>query len=224
MDQIAGAVANAIRQSLTNRSASSVSPNSSSSSSLVANVGNSTRPARPPTTFEQAVELRKRPKFEPPSLFQNVRNRRSRKRDNSRSKPVSTYVRDIILLPKEFKCRDGDISIPRCSRRNKLGKTGLVGKIQINYDMTDTEIHREICEIFVAPMELNEDNIKSGQLFPFTYLQRAGAGCRSLCVPSVKDSFEWNGKEVVSLAKSGSYIYLLANAELPGYQKLVSHA
>ena len=89
--------------------------------------------------------------------------------------------------------------------------------------MTDSEVRSEICEVFAVPMGLIDEDIKSGHLFPFSYLQRTGAGSRALCLPSVKESFEWSGKKVATLAKAGGYIYLLAEDELPGWQRLVSH-
>ncbi len=180
---------------------------------------NAVSPSR--STFELASDLRKRPKFSPPTLFENVRNRSRKKKQMDHSKVV-TYMRDIILLPKIFQCPDGDISIPRSTKRSKLGQAGLVGKIELHSTMSDCEVRREVCEVFSVPMGLLESDIKNNDLFPFIYLQRAGAGTRSLCLPSVKESFQWNGKQVASLAKSGSFIYLLAEAELPGFQKIVS--
>ena len=52
-------------------------------------------------------------------------------------------------------------------------------------------------------------------MFPFTYLQRTGPGSRTLCVPSVSSTFEWDGKKVSTLAKSGGIIYILADSFLP---------
>lgn len=46
----------------------------------------------------------------------------------------------------------------------------------------------------------------------------------SLCLPAVKESFEWGGKKVASLCKSGGFIYLIADDYLPGWQRLVSKA
>ena len=196
-EAIAGAVANVLRERLPPVSVPSPSARN---------------------TFEVTSAL-KRAKFSPPTLFQDVRSRRGRKKQASK---LVSYVRDIILLPMEFRSRDGEISIPRSSRRNKLGKAGLVGKIEIDSTMTDSDVRREVCEVFAVPMGLSESDIGKNHPFPFTYLQRAGAGSRSLCLPSVKASFQWNGRQVASLAKSGSFIYLLAEAELPGYQSAVS--
>ena len=36
-----------------------------------------------------------------------------------------------------------------------------------------------------------------------------------LCVPTILASFEWNGKQVLSLAKSGGIIYILAKEDMP---------
>ena len=154
-------------------------------------------------------------------MFENIRRRNSRKKKNKQEK-VITYVQDIILVSMNYKSRSGEIAIPRATKRNKLGKAGLVGKIEIESTMTDAELRQEICEVFAEPMGLSEEDMKSGHCFPFTYLQKAGAGARYLCIPSVKESFKWNGKQVASLAKSGSFIYLLAEAELPAYECMVS--
>ncbi len=114
-------------------------------------------------------------------MFESVRNRRTSKQ-GQHSKLVS-YIRDIILLPMKFKSPNGDISIPRIIKRNKLGKAGLVGKIEIDSMMADTDVRREIYEVFAVPMGLSDADIKNDHLFPFAYLQRAGAGARSLCLP-----------------------------------------
>ena len=52
--------------------------------------------------------------------------------------------------------------------------------------------------------------------FPFVYLQRTGAGSRSLCFLAVSPSLEWHGSQVASIAKSGGMIYIMAIEDLPG--------
>ena len=103
-----------------------------------------------------------------------------------------SYDRDVIL-PKEFKGRGGDVSIPRSMRQSKLGQAGLIGKLELNSSMSDDEVYMEICQVFDVPMGLTEEDIKDGRLLPFSYLQRTGAGSRSLCLPAFKGSFEWSG-------------------------------
>ncbi len=49
--------------------------------------------------------------------------------------------------------------------------------------MTSDEMSREICRVFSRPLKLDVD---SGELFKFSYLQRAGEGSKSLCYPSVR--------------------------------------
>ncbi len=186
---IAGAVATAIRERFPSASPSPSIPlpfpsNSQSSHSVPAER----------STFDLACDLRKRPKFNPPSLFENMRSRRSRKKGGRQQSKFISYVRDIVLLPMDAKGQDGIISIPRSSKRVMLGKAGLVGKLEITSIMSDYDVRKEICEVFGTPMGLVDSNIKNNQLFPFTYLQRAGSGCRSLCVPSVKADFEWTGR------------------------------
>lgn len=127
------------------------------------------------------------------------------------------HVRDIVLLPEEFRSENGSICIPRSTRREKLGKAGLVGKIEITSSMTEDEVRSEICEVFAVPMGLTVEDIKNGTRFQFSYLLRSGCNSRTLCVPTVKDTFQWNGKQVASLAKSGSFIYLLAREPLPAW-------
>ena len=76
--------------------------------------------------------------------------------------------------------------------------------------MNDKEVRIEVCKVFIKPMGLIMSNLENGEVFPFKYLQRTGAGSCTLCVPSVASTFSWNGKQVASLAKSGGYIYILA--------------
>ena len=71
-------------------------------------------------------------------------------------------------------------------------------------------------------MGLTVDDIKNGIQFNFTYLLKSGSNSRSLCVPTVNDTFKWTGKQVVSLAKSGSFIYILAQELLPAWERFVS--
>ena len=199
----------------------------------------STSPLVSASTYELASGMRrsvKRPRFEPPSLFESERRGRHRRnysstaagnskglRRSTETVPKATqYSRNVILLPLRYKSSNGEVLIPRKGKRSFLGQAGLVGKIEILSTMTDLEVRREICEVFATPMGLTEDDLKSDRLFPFSYLQSSGT--HSYCIPSVnKSKFEWNGKQVASLAKAGAYIYLLADAELPGYQALVSY-
>ena len=88
--------------------------------------------------------------------------------------------------------------------------------------MTDLETRTENCQVFALPMGLTDDDIKNGDLFRYSYLQKAGAGSRSLCIPAVKDSFEWTGKKVASLSKAGGFIYLIAKDFLPGTSTIAS--
>lgn len=176
---------------------------------------------------QQPLSRHKRPRisYEPPSLFESVRRRRNSqsvsKQSPSFSKTVH-YSRDIVLLPAESRNKSGDVVIPRSGKRSLLGRAGLIGKIEIDSTMTDLEVRKEICEVFSTSMGITTDDIKNGYIFPFVYLQRAGSGTRALCLPSVKPSFEWSGKQVASLAKAGSFIYVLAESDLPGYDAQVS--
>ena len=115
--------------------------------------------------------------------------------------------------------------MPRTNKRTLLGQAGLVGKIELNSSMTEKDVRREICDVFAAPMGLLE-RVKDEQStlppFSFSFLQKTGSGAKSLCLPAVKEDYEWSGQKVASLSKSGGFIYLLANERLPGWIKTVS--
>lgn len=109
---------------------------------------------------------------------------------------------------------DDHISVPRGDKRHSLAKLGLIGKIEFSSDMTDRQVRSEICRAFAKPMGLTTLDLEQAKLFPFKYLQRTGAGSRTLCVPSVSETFEWSGRQVSTLAKSGGIIYILAEISL----------
>ena len=121
-----------------------------------------------------------------------------------------------MCLPEEYCDNPRHISVPRMEKRNNLAEAGLVGKIEFNSDMNSDAMKREICRVFSKPMGLTDMDITNGDLFPFQYLQRTGAGSRTLCIPSVSSSFTWSGRQVASLAKSGGLIYIMAESSLPG--------
>ncbi len=75
----------------------------------------------------------------------------------------------------------------------------------------------EVSKVFATPMGLTQSDLAHGTPFNFTFLQRTGAGSRTLCRPSITDSFEWNAKHVATLAKSGGIIYIQANSDLIGF-------
>lgn len=85
--------------------------------------------------------------------------------------------------------------------------------------MTSKDIILEVSHVFSSPMGLSKTEIEDeGKRLNFLFLQWAGAGSHTLCRPSVADSFEWNGKHVASLAKSGGVIYVQALDTLPFMQ------
>ena len=78
----------------------------------------------------------------------------------------------------------GHIVIPRGCRRSLLANNDM-GKIEFQSDWTAEKMKREICLVFAKPFGLSqEDIIPHDKLFPFMYLQRTGAGSRTLCVPT----------------------------------------
>lgn len=131
---------------------------------------------------------------------------------------MNYYVREVVLLPKEY-AKGNIVSVPRCGSRTELGRAGLIGKIEFHSNMSAEEMCTEVCEVFAVPMGLSVEDIKSKRFFKYDYLQKAGNGSKSLCVPTTKDTFEWSGRQVASLAKSGSFIYLAARKNLLGWVK-----
>ena len=216
IEDITGAFVNAIKRTLDTREDSSQDRGSSSSQGNPASVPRSTSQDR--STSEPKRKKEKR--YNPPTLFESLR--RDPKRKKGRQVPpakarLSYYVRDIVLLPSEFKGPRKNISIPRSKKRTLLAQAGLVGKIELNSGMEEDEVREEVCRVFSKVMGITETEINTGKYFNYTYLQRAGAGSRTLCMPSVKDAFRWNGRQVSTLAKSGGTIYILAEEFLPGW-------
>ena len=156
-----------------------------------------------------------------PTMFQL----KAAKRSKSGTQPKSVvYLRDIFCLPLDCQSDNGTIAIPRGTRCNFLAskEVGLLGKIEFQSSWTAEKMRQEISLVFARPFELNHDDIENnGRRINFDYLQRTGAGSRTLCVPTISASFEWNGKQVASLAKSGGIIYILANEDIPSLMQEV---
>lgn len=149
------------------------------------------------------------------------------KRSKSGTQPKSVvYLRDIFCLPLDCQSDSGTIAIPRGTRRNFLAskEVGLLGKIEFQSSWTAEKMRQENSLVFARPFELNRDIKNNGRRINFDYLQRTGAGSRTLCVPTISASFEWNGKQVASLAKSGGIIYILANEDIPSLMQEVRQA
>ena len=50
-----------------------------------------------------------------------------------------------------------------------------------------------VTRVFAKPFDMSAADIESGKRLEFLYLQRAGAGARSLCIPSVTMEWEAGG-------------------------------
>lgn len=179
---------------------------------------------RPGSADRTITSARPPHRFQPPSMFSRP-GKRGRRGTDPGHKPI-TYVRDIVCLPQEYQAAisglsaEQNIPIPRGSQRAALAEVGLFGKIQFSSLMTPEQVHKEICQIFAKPMGLSVHDLEDNKFFPFHYLQRTGAGSRSLCAPAVSSSFEWNGRQVATLAKSSGYLYIVADEPLPGMAKV----
>jgi len=127
---------------------------------------------------------------------------------------VTTYSRDIFLLPQTCKSDSGDVLIPRGNHRSLMGRAGLIGKVQINSTMSESDV-------FAKSMGLTERTLAKWPIFSLHLPAESRIRFRSLCVPSVAPSFEWNGKQVSTLTKAGTFLYVLALEMLPEYEALV---
>ena len=72
--------------------------------------------------------------------------------------------------------------------------------------MTVKEVEDEVRSVFHKAMSGRSD-------FPFTFLQPAGAGSRTLTIPSVS-SFSWTAQQVAKLGPNKQSIYILARDKL----------
>ena len=130
-------------------------------------------------------------RFAAPTMFKGKRSRRN----EPQPKPV-TYVRDVFCLPSECQGPNGTVVIPRGCRRSALAndEIGLLGKIAFDSDWSDERMREEISAVFSKSFGINEEDLARGKVFKFDYLQRTGAGSRTLCIPSVSQTFQWNGR------------------------------
>ena len=126
---------------------------------------------------------------------------------SKRPKTVTTWDRDIICLPKEYKKGENCIPYPRGKYRARLGREGLVGKVHLTSEMTVDDVGMEIRSVFNRAMGGNHS-------FPFTYLQATGGGSRSLSIPSVSASFQWTAHQVAKLGNQRNTIYIIADEDL----------
>ena len=137
--------------------------------------------------------------------------------------PNQLLVWDVFCLPSECQGPNGTVVIPRGCRRSALAndKIGLLGKIAFDSDWSDERMREEISAVFSKSFGINEEDLARGKVFKFDHLQRTGAGSRTLCIPSVSQTFQWNGRQVATLAKSGGVIYILAREDVPVVSKTV---
>ncbi len=129
-------------------------------------------------------------------------------------KAVTTWDRDIICLPPEYKKKENCIPYPRGKFRVKIG---LVGKIHLASCMSVDEVADEIRSAFPRITKTNPN-------FSFQYLQPCGSGARSLSVPTVSSSFQWTAQQVAKVGNQKNTIYILAECDfqLPDSESDVS--
>lgn len=107
--------------------------------------------------------------------------------------------------------------IPRGCRESSMTNesNGLLGKIVFQSDWTEERMKEEVRLVFAKRFGLSDEDISSGKTISYHSLQRTGAGAHTLCVPSVTQTFKWDGKQVSTLAKSGGIIYILSLDDIP---------
>ena len=107
------------------------------------------------------------------------------------------------MSTKEF----GRIRIPRNKKdREYLVANKLVGKIQLQSDMSEAQIFNEIRSVFRSPMGCDDE-------FSFTILQQSGGGSKLLMVPELSSSYKWTAGAVAGI-NSKVPIYILAEDRL----------
>lgn len=127
-------------------------------------------------------------------------------RKNKGREKVQIYERDIVCLPRSF-TKHGIIDIPRKkSVRQLLAINKLVGKIQIDSAMSQSDIFREVRSVFSAPM--GGDNF-----FQFKVLQSAGGDSRNLVLPQLSSSYRWTPSAFAG-KNAKCPIYILAMDDL----------
>ena len=133
-----------------------------------------------------------------PSSFLSQKKYSSKKKER-----IFTYDRDIICLPKSYG-KGSSIPVPRS--RNVLASNGLIGKIRVTSEMSESEIFDEIRSVFSQPMNGDPN-------FRFDVLQSAGGRCKSLVVPSTSESFQWTASAIAP-KNTKMPIYIIAREQL----------
>ena len=118
---------------------------------------------------------------------------------SKRPKVAQCWERDIVCLPQQSN-PSTRLPYPCGKYRSWLAMNGLIGKIQLMSTMTVKEVEDEVRSVFHKAMSGRSD-------FPFTFLQPAGAGSRTLTIPSVSSSFSWTAQQVAKLGPNKQSIY-----------------
>ena len=90
--------------------------------------------------------------------------------------------------------------IPR-KKKDVLASFGLIGKIHLESNWTESEVLDEMRSVFEDAMDKDDSS-------PFNFLQVTGTGSKSLIVPKVSASYKWTPKEVAGHADRPLYILL----------------
>ena len=121
---------------------------------------------------------RKRKQCLPSIFFQEAKTAKGKGKGK-----LNVYERDIVCLPHNFVKHGDIIDIPRKKHiRHYLAVNKLVGKIQLNSNMTESDIFNEIRSVFRVPMGYSE-------YFRFKILQSSGGDSRSLIIPELSPSY-----------------------------------
>jgi len=123
-----------------------------------------------------------------------------RKYVSKKNGKVVTWDREIICLPNcctKFSS-NGVLPISR-KKKDVLASFGLVGRLHLESDWSESEVLAEIRSTF-------HDNLDENTWFKF--LQVTGVGSKSLMIPKLSASYKWTPKEVAGRADRPIYVLL----------------
>ncbi len=154
------------------------------------------------------ISYRKKRKIYPSSFLQK-RQEENFTKGKGKGK-LYTYERDIVCIPHSFLQHGDIVEIPRKKHiRHFLAVNKLVGKIQLNSNMDESEIFNEVRSVFRVPMGYCDN-------FKFKILQSSGGDSRSLIFPELSHSYRWTASAVAG-RNAKTPIYILAEDELQVY-------
>ena len=131
------------------------------------------------------ILFRRRASFILPSFLK----RKGEERSSKAKKAKTPWDRDIVCLPNSLMEKNKYIPFPRGKTRALLACNGLIGKLHISSEMSESDVFGEMRSVFKGAMQGDPN-------FPFKLLQPTGEGSRS---PPISDTFHWTAQQVSKL-------------------------